>query len=460
MARRLIVKKTGAFRGTIRPPSDKSLTHRAYMFAALARREKDDLIPAVDGPGAVGGIQIPGSSTSIINQPLNGEDCESTLQCLATLGADVRRISSTQVHVTPPQKWVTEPVSLDCGNSGTTMRLLAGILAGIEGIDATLIGDESLSRRPMGRIITPLREMGADIEGETAPLRIRGKNLTAINYRSPIASAQIKSAVLLAGLRANGKTTLSEPAQSRDHTERMFTALGVNLETHQNSISISGGQQWNSFEFTVPGDISSAAFFIVAALLHAESDVTFKSLGINESRSGITDLLWQMFPDLGGYTLNDMPTELGEPVADLTIQNLGNLPSFEISGSMVPALIDEIPVLAVMATQCQGTTVIRDANELRVKETDRIAVVTENLRRMGADITATEDGMVINGPTPLNGTTVDSAGDHRIGMSFAIAGTIASGETIIENSEAIQTSYPEFVRHLTELSGQAPEIAE
>lgn len=460
MARRLIVRKTGAFRGTIRPPSDKSLTHRAYMFAALARRESDDFIPAVDGPGAVGGIQIPGPSTSIINYPLNGEDCESTLRCLATLGAVVRRIGATQVHITPPTQWVTDPVVLDCGNSGTTMRLLAGILAGIEGIDATLIGDESLSRRPMGRITKPLQEMGADITGDTAPVRIRGKALRAIHYDSPVASAQVKSAVLLAGLRADGKTTVTEPTLSRDHTERMFSALGIELERNESSISIEGGQQCNAFEFTVPGDISSAAFFIVASLLHTESDVTFNGLGINPSRTGILDLLEKMFPLEPVCEMKDSQEELGEPVATVTVRTPKVLPAFEIAGDMVPALIDEIPILAVLATQCHGTTVIRDAQELRVKETDRIAVVTGNLKRMGADITATEDGMIITGPTPLHGTKIDSSGDHRIGMSFAIAGTIATGETIIENADAIHTSYPEFTRHLTELSGQAPEVIE
>jgi 3-phosphoshikimate 1-carboxyvinyltransferase len=460
MARRLIVRKTGAFRGTIRPPSDKSLTHRAYMFAALSRRESDDFIPAVDGPGAVGGIQIPCPSTSIINYPLNGEDCESTLNCLVTLGAEVRRISATQVHITPPMRWVTEPVVLDCGNSGTTMRLLSGILAGIEGIDATVIGDESLSRRPMGRITKPLQEMGADITGDTAPVRIRGKALRAIQYQSPVASAQVKSAVLLAGLRTDGRTTVTEPALSRDHTERMFTALGIDLDTQENSISVNGGQQWNSFEFTVPGDISSAAFFMVASLLHPQSEVTFRELGVNPSRTGVLDLFAKMFPDDSVFELKDTHEELGEPVATVIIGAPKILPAFEIAGEMVPALIDEIPILAVLATQCHGTTVIRDAQELRVKETDRIAVVTENLKQMGADITATDDGMIINGPTPLHGTTVDSSGDHRIGMSFAIAGTIATGETIIENVDSIRTSYPEFVPHLTELSGFVPEVIE
>lgn len=430
MGHKLIFGRTGAFRGEIRPPSDKSLTHRAYMFAAIAK-----------------------SGTSAILDPLKGEDCESTLNCLEQLGAHIERVSANETLVTAIEDWSTNPVTLDCGNSGTTMRLLCGILAGRPGVDATLIGDASLSKRPMGRVINPLKPMGAEIIGDTAPVHVVGRQLNGIQYNSPVASAQVKSAILLAGLNASGKTTVSEPTLSRDHTERMFTALGIELETEENQVSVAGGQSWDSFTFRVPGDISSATFFAVAAALHPESQVIFRHLGVNPSRTGLTDV----FDQVGVVQAwEQLEPELGEPVAHYTVQGIDELLPFIIEGDLVPRLIDEIPVLAVLATQCAGQTVIHDARELRVKETDRIAVVTEGLTRMGADITATDDGMVINGPTPLHGATIDSAGDHRIGMSFAIAATIAEGETAILNAQAIQSSYPEFVEHFALLSGQTP----
>jgi 3-phosphoshikimate 1-carboxyvinyltransferase len=457
MAKRLTILPSGKLTGTIRPPSDKSLTHRAYMFAALANPSDYEPIPQVDGPGAVFGIPVPSSGTSIVNHPLNGEDCESTLHCLAQLGATINRLSETQVQITPPSTWNTDSVTLDCGNSGTTMRLMCGILAGIPGINATLTGDESLSRRPMGRIKAPLSLMGAEISGETAPVTVRGQSLKAIDYQSPVASAQIKSAVLLAALRATGKTTITEPALSRDHTERMFTALGIEMSRTEDKITIEGGQSWNSFEFTVPGDISSAAFYIVAALLHKDSNVTFTHLGVNPSRTGILEVLDQMNIC---YQLLNQVDELGEPVADLQIQTPDELSPFTIEGALVPKLIDEIPVLAILASQCNGTSIIRDAKELRVKETDRIEVVTRFLKEMGANVEAKEDGMVIHGPTPLRGTKIDSSGDHRIGMSFAIAGSIAQGETIIENSDSINTSYPQFLDHFEKLTGISIEVSE
>jgi len=457
MAHRLTIHPCGKLLGTIRPPSDKSLTHRAYMFAAIANPGSYEPIPEVDGPGAVFGLEVPSTSTSIINYPLNGEDCESTLKCLQALGTKVNRISETQVQITPPDQWNTDPVELDCGNSGTTMRLMCGILAGIPGINATLTGDESLSRRPMGRITTPLTLMGAEISGETAPVTVRGHLLNSVQYESPVASAQIKSAIMLAALRANGKSTITEPNLSRDHTERMFKALGIKLDQNDNSISLEGGQSWSGFEFTVPGDISSAAFYIVAALLHPGSNVKFSHLGVNPSRTGILEILDQMGVS---YQLEDPTEELGEPVANLRVESPSSLSPFKIEGALVPKLIDEIPVLAVLATQCTGTTIIRDAKELRVKETDRIEVVTRTLTAMGANVEATEDGMIIHGPTPLHGTTVDSAGDHRIGMSFAIAGSIARGKTTIENADSINTSYPQFCDHFEQLSGTKIEASQ
>lgn len=430
MSRRLSVRPCKSFRGTIRPPSDKSLTHRAYMFAALARQ-----------------------GVSIVKHPLTGEDCESTLGCLEALGAEIQRVSETEVRIGAIKDWVGHPVTLDCGNSGTTMRLLCGILAGREGVEATLVGDASLAKRPMGRVVQPLRQMGAEIKGETAPVWIRGRRLEAIDYESPVASAQVKSAILLAGLRSSGQTTVTEPFPSRDHTERMLTALGVQIDCVGNSASVQGGQEWDAFEFDVPGDMSSAAFWMVAALAHEGSEVIFEGLGVNPSRTGILDLLGAMFGQESPIDISGETEELGEPVCRLKIQSPGRLPAFTIQGDLVPRLIDEIPVLAVLATQCHGTTVIRDAQELRVKETDRIAVVTQYLSAMGADIEAMPDGMVVRGPTRLKGATVDSAGDHRIGMAFAIAGSLAHGETVIENAHAIDTSYPGFARHFEQLSG-------
>ena len=434
MARRLIVRACNKFEGAIRPPSDKSLTHRAYMFAAMAN-----------------------SGVSVVRDPLNGEDCESTLECLQTLGATVHRVSEKEVRVSAIEKWADYPVTLNCGNSGTTMRLMCGVIAGRTGVDATLIGDQSLSKRPMGRITKPLSMMGANISGDTAPVHILGSKLEGLHYDSPVASAQIKSAILLAGLGAEGKTSVVEPSLSRDHTERMFEALGVHLYRQGTTVYIEGVQSWGSFEFAVPGDISSAAFFIVAALAHRNSEVTFRDLGINPTRTGILDVVSQMGI---AYTLTNEHEELGEPVANVTFHAPSELNPFVIEGDLVPRLIDEIPVLAVLATQCHGTSIIRDAGELRVKETDRIAVVTKHLADMGANIEATADGMIIHGPTPLHGATVDSSGDHRIGMSFAIAGSLATGETIIENADAINTSYPEFADHFHHLSGVALEVAE
>lgn len=435
MPQKFVVRQTGKFCGKIRPPSDKSLTHRAYMFAAIAS-----------------------SGISTIKEPLSGEDCESTLRILEQLGANVNRISEREVQISAIQQWNTEALTLDCGNSGTTMRLMCGILAGVPGVNVTLVGDESLSRRPMGRITTPLQLMGGDITGDSAPIRLKGQNLKGIDYTSPVASAQIKSAILLGGINAKGKTSVTEPAHSRDHTERMFKSLGVDVTSEGTKVSLMGKQSWDAFNFTVPGDISSAAFFIVSALIHPDSQVEFEELGVNPSRTGILELLTQMFERKSPVRLSDLNNQLGEPISSLTVNSPSHLPPFLIEGDAVPILIDEIPVLAVLATQCNGQTIIRDAQELRVKETDRIEVVTRYLKAMGANITATSDGMVINGPTPLHGTVVDSSGDHRIGMSFAIAGSVASGETIIENADSINTSYPRFLDHFEHLTGSKIEV--
>jgi 3-phosphoshikimate 1-carboxyvinyltransferase len=305
-------------------------------------------------------------------------------------------------------------------------------------------GDASLSRRPMKRIAKPLNEMGAVVTGETPPLSIQGGQLHGITYHSEVASAQVKSCVLLAGLRADSQTVLHEPTKSRDHTERMLTAMGASITVDGNSVAIEPSFDLKPFEMRVPGDISSAAFWLVAGALLAEQPLTLIGVNVNPTRTGILDVLNQV----GASVVHRNPRdENGEPVADLEITRDGTKP-FVIEGILVPRLIDEIPVLAVLATQLSGETNIRDARELRVKETDRIGVVSAGLRAMGANIEPTEDGFVIQGPTPLKGAIIDASGDHRIGMAFAIAGLVADGETVIENADSIQTSYPNFESHL------------
>lgn len=387
-------------------------------------------------------------SGSRITAPLESEDCDATAEALRALGCEISRFGETVVVEPQPMK---SPVnSIDCGNSGTTMRLLAGILAGQVGVEAELIGDASLSRRPMGRIREPLIQMGAEIEGEHAPIRVSGQKLNGIRYRSPMASAQVKSAILLAGLSAAGETWVSEPSPSRDHTERMLAALGVDVIRGPDGVGVRGGQCWRGFTMTVPGDISSAAFLIVAGTLIPGSRIELSGVGINPTRTGILDVM----SDVGAsIRVEETGESLGEPFANLTIEGATELKPFVVFGDLVPRLIDEIPVLAVMATQCDGVTEIRDAAELRVKESDRIAVVADALQRMGAELQTREDGLVIAGPTSLKGTEIDAAGDHRIGMAFAVAGMIAEGETTIHNAHSIRTSYPAFTEHLARLQG-------
>lgn len=416
----LKVRQVATVQGELTPPSDKSLTHRAYMLASIA-----------DGP-------------CIVRSPLESEDCEATLACLHQLGA----VESTQEGRSEvgliPRPWRQPTGLLNCGNSGTTMRLLAGLLA-TRPFDVTMIGDDSLSRRPMKRIAEPLRLMGATVEGDIPPLRIKGGKLSGIRYRTPVASAQIKSCILLAGLGAEGETYVAEPARTRDHTERMLSALGVELLLDDDFIGVRGGTLPKAFEFTVPGDISSAAFFMVAAAIMTDAELMFHEIGVNPTRTGIMDVLEEAGV---GLSQTHAKSELGEPVAAIQVWSKGVPSAFEIGGALVPRLIDEIPALTVLATQCDGTTVIRDASELRVKESDRIDVMARGLRRMGAQVEPTDDGMRISGPTKLEGAKVDAQGDHRIAMAFAIAGLLARGETLIEGGDTIRTSYPGFEEDL------------
>lgn len=432
------VTRSGPLRGRINVPSDKSLTHRAFLFAALAPE-----------------------GMSRIGNPLLGEDCLATAECLRETGAEVEIIEDGALGIDGTNRpfalvqrerpWSSPDVPLDCGNSGTTIRLLSGILASVPGLDATLTGDASLSRRPMRRIVEPLREMGAQIEGETTPLRISGRKLTGISYMSPVASAQIKSCVLLAGLGATGETWVSEPSQSRDHTERMLEGMGIELLRDGGlAVGVAGGQVVPPLDFDVPGDVSSAAFFMVAATLVPGSSVELAEVGVNPTRTGVLDVLRQVGANVG--LLAERETS-GEPVADVQVSAPPRLSPFEISGDLVPRLIDEIPVLAVLATQCDGVSRIRDAKELRVKESDRIESVASGLRAMGATVTTYEDGMDVTGSVDLCGATIDASGDHRLAMAFAVAGLVASGTTTILNADSVETSYPGFEEDLRRLSG-------
>lgn len=416
------LSRRGRLRGDVRVPSDKSLTHRAYLFGSFA-----------SGPCRV-------------ETPLLGQDCESTLGCLQALGTRVERDADGAATVYPGE-WSEPGGPLDCGNSGTTMRLLAGLLAG-RGVRATMVGDASLSRRPMKRIAEPLRLMGAMVEGDTPPLTIVGGNLRGIDYASPVASGQIKSCVLLAGLFADGETSVTEPSVSRDHTERMLRAMEADLEAVGTTVTLRPGRTLRPFAIRVPADISSAAFPMVAAALAPGSEVRFLDLSVNPSRTGILDV----FEQAGiGVTVESPREELGEPVADVTV-SAADLRAFRIDGAMVPRLIDEIPVLAVLATQCQGVTTIRDAAELRVKESDRIEVVASALRAMGAKVETRPDGMDIEGPTPLTGAEIEANHDHRIAMAFAVAAGVADGVTRIRGAEAVETSFPGFLPTLERLA--------
>ena len=418
---RLVVRRPASFGGEIRVPSDKSLTHRAYMFGAAA------------------------TSPSRVRRPLRGEDCEATLRALSQMGLEYEWTSDLEVLLKPAEVWHSPAGALDCGNSGTTIRLLSGLIAS-RPIEATLSGDASLSRRPMKRISEPLRRMGATVEGDTPPLYIKGSDsLQAINFVSPVASAQVKSCVLLAGLRAKGITSVTEPSKSRDHTERMLRACGVEVTEEGCTVAINGGQSLRGFDLEVPGDISSAAYFMTAAAVVPDAQVALYGVGVNPTRTGILDVFEQA--GLAARS-DDERMSLGEPVADIFVRNEGIGMPFEIRGELVPRLLDEIPVLAVLATQLDGVSKIRDIEELRVKESDRIESIANGLRTMGAEVEVCHNGLDIAGPVRLQGGEIEAHGDHRIAMAFAVAGLVADGETVIEGAETIDTSYPGFENDL------------
>lgn len=418
------MRRANQFWGELRPPSDKSITHRAYMLSAIAER---------------GGVVV---------HPLRAQDCEDTLACLKAMGADAReRDGAIEFR---PFALRSPSQRLWCGNSGTTIRLLTGLLSGL-GITAELYGDESLSRRPMRRVVEPLRLMGADVSGEFPPVRVRPSNLRGIRYESPVASAQVKSAILLAGLSAEGRTTVVEPAHSRDHTERMLRAAKVTIESSGCAVTVHPGRP-DRVEMQVPGDISSAAFFMVAAAL-VGGPVRLLDVGVNPTRTGILDVL--KMAGVSVSVTNERWTQ-GEPIADLVVERPAvPLEPFTISGELVPRLVDEVPALAVLATQCDGVSVIRDAKELRVKESDRIASMADGLRAMGARVDVFDDGMSISGPASLRGAVIEAHHDHRVAMAFAVAGLIAEGETEILGAETVATSFPDFESELRRLVGVA-----
>ncbi|MFM7405588.1 MAG: 3-phosphoshikimate 1-carboxyvinyltransferase [Cuspidothrix sp.] len=430
----LIIQRPGAgvsLQGRIRVPGDKSISHRALMLGAIAQGE----------------TQIQGL--------LLGEDPRSTAACFRALGAEISELNTELVTV----KGIglgnfQEPLNvLDAGNSGTTMRLMLGLLASHPGRFFTVTGDGSLRSRPMSRVVKPLQQMGAQIWGRKgntlAPLAIQGQALQPIHYHSPIASAQVKSCILLAGLNTEGQTTVTEPALSRDHSERMLRAYGAELsiDPDTNSVTITGGAKLCGQTVIVPGDISSAAFWLVAGAIVPGSELVVENVGVNPTRTGILEALALMGADI---QLENQREVAGEPVADIRVRS-GGLKSCTIAGDIIPRLIDEIPILAVAAAFAQGTTIIRDAEELRVKESDRITVMAQQLNKMGAKITELPDGMEITGGTPLVGAEVDSHTDHRIAMSLAIAALNATGTTTIHRAEAAAISYPNFTNTLREI---------
>ncbi len=413
--------------GVIEVPGDKSISHRAVMFGSIA------------------------SGKTIIHNFLKGEDCISTVSCFKKLGIKIEEKNNQIIIEGSGWEGLKEPSEiLDVGNSGTTTRLLMGILAG-RPFHSIIIGDDSIAKRPMKRVTEPLRKLGCTIDGrdggEYTPLSIRGGEIEAISYTLPVASAQVKSAIILAGLQANGVTTIIEPMKTRDHTEKMIRQFGGTIHSEDGVIKVPGKQSLMATEVYVPGDISSAAFFMVAAAITPNSSIKLPNVGLNPTRIGILDVLKRMGACI---KVEEIRTSQMEPVGTITVET-SELEGIEISGDLIPALIDELPVIALLATQAKGTTIIRDAEELKVKETNRIDAIVNELKKLGADIEATEDGMIIHGKTPLHGATVDSWGDHRIGMTLAIASIITSESVVLNHSSAINVSYPSFFDDLYSL---------
>ena len=420
----MLFHKSHPLKGEITVPGDKSIPHRGIMLGALAN-----------------------GTTSITNF-LKGADCLSTISCFQKMGIEIEETENEiLVHGKGLHGLSAPKEILDAGNSGTTTRLISGILAG-QNFSCDLTGDASIQKRPMKRIMTPLSMMGADItsvhNNGCAPLHIKGAPLKGISYQSPVASAQVKSCVLFAGLYADGKTSVTEPFLSRNHSELMLSSFGASVQTCGTTATIEPEPVLTAQKVEVPGDISSAAFFIAAGLLIPGSELLIKNVGINPTRDGILRVCRQMGANL---ELLNTRTQCGEPVADILVKH-SELNGTVIEGDLIPTLIDELPVIAVMAACANGETIIRNAEELKVKESNRLEIIVHHLSEMGCDITGTEDGMIIRGGKPLHGAVLDSHLDHRIAMSFAVAGLVADGETEITNADCVNISYPGFYRDL------------
>ncbi len=418
-------------RGELTVPGDKSISHRGVMFGAIAK------------------------GTTEISGFLQSADCLSTISCFRKMGVEIENLGSRVLVKGAGMYGLKKPDAiLDCGNSGTTTRLLSGILCA-QTFDSSITGDASIRKRPMNRILIPLTRMGAQIKSAAgngcAPLIIQGSPLHGIHYQSPVASAQVKSAILLAGLYAEGETRVTEPFLSRNHSELMLSHFGADVRTEGTTAIIRPAKELYACPVKVPGDISSAAFFLAAGLLIPDSEILIRNVGINPTRSGILTVLREMGADI---TIVSRHSLSGEPAADLLVRT-SRLHATCIEGGVIPTLIDEIPILALTACFAEGETVIRDAAELKVKESNRLNVMAEGLAAMGAQVQETEDGMIIRGGTPLHGAVIDSHMDHRIAMTFAIAGLCADTETEIRGAECVKISYPQFYEDLKKLAGSA-----
>ncbi len=426
----ITIQPATSVRGEIIVPGDKSISHRSIMLGAIA-----------NGITTVRGF-------------LRGEDNLSTMHAFRAMGVEINDDGETVKINGRGLYGLKEPGDvLDCGNSGTTIRLITGLLSG-QSFFSVVTGDQYLRKRPMKRVVEPLTLMGARISGRKggtlAPLAIDGGSLQGIAYQSPVSSAQIKSSIMLAGLYAAGETSVSEPSLSRDHSERMFQLFGASLVRGDKAVTVRGGVELTGQEVTVPGDISSAAFFMVAALITPGSELLIKNVGVNPSRTGIIDILQSMGGDL---QLLDQREVSGEPVADILVRS-SRLKGISISGAVVPRAIDEFPAICVAAAVAEGITTIRDARELRVKETDRITAMADNLRKLGITVTESEDGMDISGSEQLSGGTVDSCGDHRIAMSMSVAALVASGPITVTDIACVATSFPTFFSLLEKVAGK------
>ena len=423
----MIFTKVNSLKGEVSIPGDKSISHRAVMFGSLAE------------------------GTTEVTNFLQGADCLSTISCFRKLGIEIENTSQRILIHGKGLHGLTEPSdTLDTGNSGTTTRLISGILAG-QRFTTILNGDASIQTRPMKRIMTPLSMMGADITSlkgnDCAPLRICGGQLHGVAYTSPVASAQVKSCILLAGLYADAPTSVLEPVLSRNHTELMLAGFGAHITSSGTTATIEPEPDLNGMKIEVPGDISSAAYFLAAGLMIPNSEIMIKNVGINPTRDGILRVAKEMGGDI---TILNEKTSGGEPTCDLLVRS-SSLKGVTIGGEIIPTLIDEIPMIAVMACFAEGITTIKDAQELKVKESNRIDTVVTNLKAMGAHIEATDDGMIIEGGYPLHGAVIDSHLDHRIAMSFAVGALGADGETTIEGADCVKISYPEFYQTLEKL---------